>query len=166
MLKHPWLRQTFKKWCRTLFFPQEGALSIWSREHSVQAGHRSSKRWAVVPSTVQKMNISYGGRVTKTFFSLCPTVPPLSNAGKVYDWYCPRDGVPQQQELHPQRPCSSQLHVSAVSASTFYSLGSCLCYHLLFLFPFLPCLKKILKRTKSRLKGCAQSNICERGNPL
>lgn len=95
------------------------AVSIWSRDQ-FSADHKSSKRWALVPSTVQKRNGSCGGCVTKTSL-YCPAVPPLSNAGKVYDWYCPRNGVPQQQELHPQRPCRSQLHVSTISASTFYS---------------------------------------------
>lgn len=126
---------------------RRGLVVSGAGRHSVQADHRSSKRWAVVPSTVQKMNVRCGGCVTKTFFSLCcPAVPPLSNAGKVYDWYCPRDGVPQQQELHPQRPRSSQLHVSTISASAFYSLGSRMCYHLLFPFPFFTLLEEDLKK--------------------
>lgn len=82
--------------------------------------------------------------VSRSLFLCCPAVPPVSDAGKVYDRYCPRDGVPQWQELHPQRPRRSQLHVSTISASALYTLGSCVLFHLLFL------LKRSSKRTKSR----------------
>lgn len=51
-------------------------------------------------------------RVAQSLCRLSVSVPPVSDAGEVYDWHCPRDGIPQQQELYPPRPCSSQLHVS------------------------------------------------------
>lgn len=80
------------------------------------------KRWAVVPSAVQKVNDSSGWMCDWNLF-FCPAVPPVTNAGEVHDRHCPRDGVPQQQELHPQRPRCSQLHVSTISASTFFTLS-------------------------------------------
>lgn len=121
------------------------------RRRLLVSGAGWSQSWTLVPSTVQKKKCQLC--VTKSFFSLCcPAVPPVSNAGKVYGRYCPRDGVPQREELHPQRPRRSQLHVSTISASTF-TLSVPVCVITL-----------LLNRTKSRPRDC-QSNIWERESP-
>ena len=130
MLKHPWVQQTEKN--TAVFFPQEEA-----EERDCSAIYcAEKKRQLCVTETLTPLSLSLS--------LCCPAVPPVSDAGKVYDRYCPRDGVPQRQELHPQRPRRSQLHVSTISASTFHSFGSCVLFHLLFL------LKRSWKRTKSR----------------
>lgn len=63
------------------------------------------------------------------FFFVCfwLAVPAVPDAGEVYDRYRPGDGIPQQQELHPQRPCCSQLHVSL---SPCFTHVSCVPYFL------------------------------------
>lgn len=50
-------------------FPQEEVVSIWNREHSVQA-----ETWILVPSTEQKENISH---VRITYFCLCDVLQYL-----------------------------------------------------------------------------------------
>lgn len=56
---------------------------------------------------IQELCCPLLGRDEKVAQASCPlSVPPVTDAGEVYDRYCPRDGVPQQQELHPPRPRS------------------------------------------------------------
>lgn len=155
MLKHPWVGQTFKKHSGVEpYCSQKEEVGVSSREHSVQTDHRSLKRWALAPSTVQKINISCGGCVDKTFFSLwCPAVPPISNAGKVYDWHRPGDGVPQQQELHPQRPRCSQLHVSTILFFRFFTLSVPVCVlTCCFFFLFYPAYNVVEENVYKELK--------------
>lgn len=103
--------------CWAALVPQEEAVSIWSREHSVQAEEMSCSALCCAEGKRQL------GLDVWLKSLLCPAVPPVTNAGEVYDWHCPRDGVPQQQELHPQRPRCSQLHVSTNLCFHFFTLS-------------------------------------------
>lgn len=114
MLKLLWIRQTFKNTVLLNSVHPTGSREI-RRRHEL-----------CCPLLHRKGTSTGAECVTKTFWILS-AVSAVSNAGEVYDRHCSRDGVPQRQELHPQRPRCSQLHVSTVGASTFHSRFLCEC---------------------------------------
>lgn len=96
--KQPWGQQTFQiAGVFLLLLPLEGAVSNLKRR---RWGQTLRKRRLECPLLYKKE-----WKRKPSFF--CLSVPAVSDVGEVYDRYRPRDGVPQQQELHSQRPrCS------------------------------------------------------------
>lgn len=106
MSKHPWGRQTFSN-----AGVSNSTLPTGGRHLGQEA---LSSGWSS-----EELSCPLLSRKIFTFFLFCfwLAVSAVPDAGEVYDRYRPGNGIPQQQELHPQRPCCSQLHVSLTSAT-------------------------------------------------